>query len=493
MPGRQAREVHEAGEAPEVDEAREAPEVREAREVRDDRRMTDVEALMWTVEKDRHLDPTFGSVTLLDQPPDVDRLRRRVLRMVQRIPRLHQRVVPSLGRLAPPEWHDDPDFDVDHHLRRIALPAPGTPRQLYDLAATIVHDPLDRTRPLWEFTVVEGLEGGRAALVQKMHHTITDGEGGIRMSEQFIDASRDAPDIDEVEIVAEPGPPAADVAHAAADALAHTYRRTVGVAHRAAGGAVDAVTHPSRLVTLPGDAVELARSALRQVTVTDRSHSPIWVERSLRRRLEVLDVPFDEAKLAAGALGGSLNDLFVAGVAGGAGAYHRQLGAPVEWLRMAMPVSTRQDRSAGGNAFVPTRVLVPAGVEDPVERFRITSEALTRTKHERVISAIEPLAGLANLLPTSVLTRLTKDQARTIDFTTSNVRAAPFDLYIAGAHIEATYALGPLSNTAFNLTMMSYRGSLNMGLHLDDGAVPEPHRLRRAIEDSFAELLRVGA
>lgn len=463
------------------------------REVRDDRRMTDVEALMWAVEKDPHLDPTFGSVTLLDRPPDIDRLRRRVRRMVQRIPRLHQRVVPSLGRLAPPEWHDDPDFDVDHHMRRIALPPPGTHRQLYDLAATIVHDPLDRTRPLWEFTVIEGLEGGRAALVQKMHHTITDGEGGIRMSEQFIDASRDAPDIDEVEIVAEAGPAGADLAHASADALAHTYRRTVGIAHRVAAGALDVVAHPSRVASVPVEAVELARSALRQVTVTDRSHSPIWVGRSLRRRLDVLDVPFDEAKHAAKTLGGSLNDLFVAGVAGGAGAYHRQLGAPVEWLRMAMPVSTRHDTSAGGNAFVPTRVLVPAGIEDPVERFRRTSDVLTRTKGERVISVIEPLAGLANLLPTSVLTRVIKDQARTIDFTTSNVRAAPFDLYIAGARIDATYALGPLSNTAFNLTMMSYRGSLNMGLHLDAGAVPEPDRLRWAIEDAFTELLAAGA
>ncbi len=122
--------------------------------------MSDIEALMWAVEKDPYLDPTFGSVTLLDRPPDLDRLRRRLLRMVHRIPRLHQRVVPSFGRLAPPEWHDDVDFDIDHHLRRIVLPAPGTVRQLYDLAATIVHDPLDRTRPLWEFTVVGGVEGG---------------------------------------------------------------------------------------------------------------------------------------------------------------------------------------------------------------------------------------------------------------------------------------------------------------------------------------------
>ena len=100
---------------------------------------------MWNVEKDPHLDPTFGSVTILDASPDLDRLRRRLLRMVDRIPRLHQRVVPSLGRLAPPEWQDDPEFDIDYHMRHVALPAPGSRRQLFDLATLLVRDPFDRT------------------------------------------------------------------------------------------------------------------------------------------------------------------------------------------------------------------------------------------------------------------------------------------------------------------------------------------------------------
>ena len=95
-----------------------------------------------------------------------------------------------------------------------------------------------------------------------------------------------------------------------------------------------------------------------------------------------------------------------------------------------------------------------------------------------------------NLLPTSVVVRIARQQAETVDFTTSNVRAAPFDLYIAGAHIEATYPLGPLAGSAFNLTMMSYRGWLNMGLHLDTGAVTEPELLRDHLVEAFAELHR---
>ncbi len=466
---------------------------RAEREVRSDRRMSDVEAMMWNVEKDPFLSSTFGNITVLDGPLDVGRYRRRLLRATVRIPRLRQRVVAGLGRLAPPEWQDDPAFDIDFHLRHVALPPPGSDRQLYDLATRLVHQPFDRTRPLWEYYVVEGLSGGRAALIQKMHHTITDGKGGIRMSEQFIDLRRDEPDIDEVEV---PRPEASghrNLLETTAETLGHGMRRSLGVGQRAVSATADLATHPTKLAHLGPDLVETARSALRQVTITDRAHSPLWTERSLRRHLEVLDVDFDEAHRAAKALGGSLNDIFVAGAARGAGAYHRELGAPIDGLRMAMPVSTRTDRSAGGNSFVPTRVVVPTDLDDPVEQLRCVHELLGATKREKVIGLVDAMAGIVNVLPTSVVIRLTRQQVETIDFTTSNVRAAPFDLYIAGALILANYPLGPLGGTAFNLTTMSYRGVLNMGLHVDLAAVTDPALLRDCLRESYAELVAAGS
>ena len=136
-----------------------------------------LEALLWNVEKDPYLSSELrqrhraraparpGALPPADAAGDVP------------IPRLHQRVVPGLGRLAPPEWHDDPDFDIDYHVRHLAPAPPGSLAELLDLAVRFVQDPLDRSRPLWSFTVIDGLEGGRAPLVQKMHHTITDGEG----------------------------------------------------------------------------------------------------------------------------------------------------------------------------------------------------------------------------------------------------------------------------------------------------------------------------
>lgn len=453
--------------------------------------MTDVEAMMWNIEKDPFLSSTFGSVTILDGVPDPDRFRRRLLRMAARIPRLHQRVAPGLGRLAPPEWVDDPTFDIDYHVRRVALPAPAGVRELLDFATTFVQDPLDRTRPLWEFCVVEGLDGDRAALVQKMHHTITDGEGGIRMSEQFVDIERDAPDIEEVEVSVPPVVPT-NVFDSAADALGHTVRRTMGVVGRTVDVTRDTLVHPTRIPAMGVDAAETARSAVRQLTVTDRAHAPLWRNRSLRRHFDVIDVPFPEAKAAAAALGGSLNDLFVTGAAGGAARYHEQRGAPVESLRIAMPVSTRHDNTSGGNAFAPTRVVVPAGTGDPVARFRATSAVLTQTKTERAIGLVGAAAGMVNLLPTSVLVRFARQQVEAVDFTTSNLRAAPFDLYMGGARVIGTYPLGPLAGTAFNLTMMSYCGMLNMGLHTDSGAVDDPDALRACIEASFDELLAVA-
>jgi hypothetical protein len=134
-------------------------------------------------------------------------------------------------------------------------------------------------------------------------------------------------------------------------------------------------------------------------------------------------------------------------------------------------------------------VVLPADVEDPVEHLRAVSARLHETKRDPALRAAEGLAGMANVLPVSVLTRFVRQQAESVDITTSNVRAAPFDLYIAGARIEATYPLGPLAGTAFNLTTMSYCGSLDMGLHVDVGAVAWPTLLRDHLVAAYAQLV----
>jgi WS/DGAT/MGAT family acyltransferase len=459
--------------------------------------MSDVEALMWNLEKDPFLASTFANVTILDQPPDPDRLRARMQHAVEVVPRLRQRVVPALGRLAPPEWRSDPDFDIDYHIRHIALPAPGTERTLFDLVAVLASAPLDRTRPLWEFTIIDGLEGGRAALFQKLHHTITDGEGGVRMSAEFIDFSREGQPDDEPQPATEEPPPSTEPAtnllDTAIETASHNLRRGLGSGRRALQDAAGLLRHPERIPTVGAEAAATIGSLRRQLAVTDHAHSPLWTERSLRRRFEVLRIPLDDTKRASKALGGSVNDLFVAGAAGGAAAYHRAKDVDVDELRISMPISTRHDGSMGGNAFTPARVLVPAGIVDPVERFTAIRDRLTFTKGERSLALAQAFAGVVNMLPTSVLVRITRQQVETVDFATSNVRGAPFDLYIAGAKIEANYPMGPTAGTAFNLTLLSSGGSLDMGLNIDTAAVDDPELLRSSIEDSYGELLAAGS
>jgi hypothetical protein len=243
---------------------------------------------------------------------------------------------------------------------------------------------------------------------------------------------------------------------------------------------------------LAEDVVATTRSLARQAITSGSALSPLWTERSLGRRLDVLRVPLADAKAAATSLGGSVNDVFVAAVAGGAGAYHRDRGYDVVELRMAMPVSTRAkgDRRSA-NAFAPTRTVVSVAA-DPRERFEAIRAKLAVTKAERALNAAAGVAGVANLLPTSLLVRTARGQVETVDFTTSNVRGAPFDLYIAGARIEANYPLGPVAGTAFNATTLSVAGSLDIGIHTDTGAVDDPAALRDAIEAAFTELLALA-
>jgi WS/DGAT/MGAT family acyltransferase len=469
------------------------------RPMRFERRMTDSEALMWTVEKDPALRASFLNITLLDQPPDFDRLRSRMARAVALIPRLRQHVVSPPARVAPPEWVDDPYFDLGYHVRRIGVATPGDDRALLDLAAELYEDAFDRARPLWVFHVVEGLADGRAALLSKMHHTITDGVGGLRLSMQFLDLERDAPDPDPVEIE-EPDAGAEDsndeegLLNAAIEAAGNRIRRNLGIARRTAAGVGEGIAHPTRVPAMATESIELARSLLRQLAVVDAARSPLWTgKRSLARHFEAISLDLDSLKATAKALGGTVNDAYITGIAGATGAYHRAHGAEVDDLRMSMPVNLRGgDRSVGGNAFSPARVLVPAGIEDHAERFREVHARLTTTKSERALGLTDTLAGVLNGLPTALVVRLARQQVETVDFATSNLRGSNIDLYIGGAHVLANHPMGPTAGTAFNATVLGYKDSLDLGLNIDTAAIADPELLRSCIEDSFAELAKLG-
>ncbi|MDP9336799.1 MAG: diacylglycerol O-acyltransferase, partial [Actinomycetota bacterium] len=153
--------------------------------------MSNAEAIMWAVEKDPALRSDFCNLTIFDRRPSDDRVRATMQRALDAIPRLGQRVIGAPLRIVPPAFADDPTLDLDAHVRVVAVPAPGDDRALLDLCGALAEQPLDRARPLWEFTIIEGLTGGRAAMLQKIHHTVTDGVGGLKLSIAMVDLERD--------------------------------------------------------------------------------------------------------------------------------------------------------------------------------------------------------------------------------------------------------------------------------------------------------------
>ena len=200
-----------------------------------------------------------------------------------------------------------------------------------------------------------------------------------------------------------------------------------------------------------------------------------------------------DAKAAAKRLGGTINDLFVTGAVNAALAYHHRREAPVEALNISFVVSTRDDRTIGGNAMTPTRLQVPGGAMDPAARYAVISERLAARRAEvRGQGMLSGLAGIANLLPTSLVTSVARAQAGKIDFATSNLRGARSAQYVSGARVLHKLAFGPAAGTAFNLTAFSYNDRFDMALTIDPAAVEEPAELRHHLEDGYAELLQAG-
>lgn len=464
--------------------------------MRFDRAFSDAEALMWRLEKDPYLSSTFGAVMVLDRAPDWELLRRRLAYTAASIERLHQRVQPAVGAL-PPVWVDDPNFDLDYHVRRIACPKPATRRAALDLVAVLMADPLDRARPLWQYVVIEGLRGGKALVLQKMHHTLTDGERGVELALHYMDFTRDAPEPAAVADALDTGPaPEArggDDPDVGRGGPGGTVREMIGGRMRLPIGVArqvrDLLADPASIPDATTAATRTLRGIVGQLSDTAHARSPLWTQRSLRRRLEPLQVSFEATKRAAKTLGGTLNTAFLTAAATAAGHYHAELGAPVDTLRASMAISTRHADS-GSNAFSLARLEVPTGDMPITERFHLVEQAIAEIKQSSVGAGLEALAALTAGLPTSVLTRIARQQSQTIDFATSNLRGSPAAVYLAGARIEAVYAMGPLLGVAFNLTLMSYLGSLDMGLWVDTAAVADPALLARCFTRAFNELHR---
>jgi diacylglycerol O-acyltransferase len=493
-------------------------------------RMNDAEAIMWALESDPLLRSDFMNMTILDRPPDGERLRRQVERTLDAYPVLRQRVEGAPMRLAPPDWVDDSDFSLDYHLRRVALPAPGTPRQLLDLAGVMAAVPLDPARPLWELTVVEGLEDGRSALLQRIHHAVTDGVGGVKLLGNLFDTRPEAeptpppppppkdpnplvwrhPEIfspaDAEGLAGGPlqawrdGPPP-DMAGIGIErlaapvdslrrALAYRLGQGVTAARRGLELAAQFSADPDERKELANRARRAAQSLADQVLVSGGALSPLMLSRSLVRRFETHSLDLEDVRRVTRRLGAGRNAVFVAGVTGAMFAYHERMGSPCDELRVLVPVSLRGGTGpVGGNHFAPARTRVPLGPKDPAQRLVGVSQVLQRLTAEPGISLADALAGVISLLPPALLLPAFRAQARTVDFAASIVPGWRTPRFLAGATVEASYPMGPRMGCAANFTLLTCADHLDLGINIDPSAITDPRGFMDCLRESFHLLL----
>jgi len=450
-------------------------------------RMSDGDALLWHIEKDPQLRSTILVVWLLDRAPNRARFEEKVERATRTIPRLRQRVMSNPASLAPPRWEVDPSFDRKFHLRWIAAPGDGSLRAVLDSAEPIAMQGFDRARPLWELYVIEGMANGGAAMLMKLHHSLSDGVGLVRMTTALVERGREGssrgkpmPEL--------PPPRVMSQRDRAVDALGHEWRRQLGRARRVAGALPGLVANPIASAQAVAEAVA---SLGRLLSPAGEPLSPIMRGRSLSVRFDTLAFPVDALRAASKRALGKLNDAFVAGVAGGLRLYHEAHGAPIEAIRMSMPINIRDanTEAVGGNQFVPARFPIPVGEVDPLERMRKIRSLVGAQRAERGLPMIEDVAGLLIRLPAAVATELFGSVQRGVDITTSNVPGPPMDVFVSGAKLEAVYGFGPLAGAAVNITLFSQSGTAYLGINSDPAAVPDPECFAQCMADGFAEVL----
>lgn len=474
------------------------------RELRFELQMSDAEALMWNVERDPWMNPSGGVVTILDRPLDIEVFRARIKKSVAEIPRLRERVASATGRLSNPTWTTDTEFDFDWHVRHVAIAAPGTDRQLFDLTALLLGDPYDRTRPLWQFFVIDGLSDGRGALFWRFHHSIMDGRAAIRLTETYMDLARSVPPAEPVDIAAliadavlrqdreDSKATTSSAATAVAGQLVGAVRSSIGLARRVASELLMIGADPSRGPEAGASVAHTVQALRDQLGSPGSAGSTLWKVRSRQRHVEALSMPLADAKAAARALGGSINDLFVAGAVAGAMAYHAAHGERPEYLNVSFVVSTRDDAAIGGNSFTPSVVKIATNALSPAAQVQALGALMGERRAEVGGGGglLASMAKLARLLPISTITGFARQQAGAVDFATSNMRGAPFDVYIAGARLLRNVTLGPVAGTPFNMTCLSMGDHLDIGIHIDPAAIREPALLRECMEHAYAALLK---
>jgi diacylglycerol O-acyltransferase / wax synthase len=428
-------------------------------------------------------------VEILDVTPDWGRYLAGFDVASRRVRRMRQRVVTPTLPTAAPRWVVDPDFNLAFHVRRLRVPAPGTLRELLDVAEVLLQSPLDTSRPLWTATLMEGLEGGRAASLLHLSHAVTDGVGAVEMFSHLYDLERDPPPRETPPL---PVPQDLSSNDLMREGISHLPGAIVGGVRSGVAGMARAVGHVVRdPVSTIGGLVDYARSGARVMSPVAEP-SPVLRRRSLATRSEAIDIHLADLHQVAKRAGGSINDAYLAGLCGALRRYHEAMGVPIETLPMAVPVNLRSESDpAGGNRFAGVNLAAPVGVADPVMRIKELRAQMIQKREERAIELIGAVAPVLSVLPTAVIESMATSVV-TSDVQASNVPTFVGDTFIAGAKVLRQYGLGPLPGVAMMVVLVSRAGYCTITTRYDRASVTDEALFAHCLQAGFDEVLAIG-
>jgi WS/DGAT/MGAT family acyltransferase len=431
----------------------------------------------------------IGWAMVFDPPPggerpSLERLREQTRERLEALPRFRRRLSsPRVGALSLPTWVPELDLDPGELVRRATLPAPGGEAELMEWLGDFFSHRLDRSRPLWETTLLEGLEGGRWALVTKVHHCLIDGISGAEVAAVLLDTEAE-PSAESTTIAEVAVPPEED------ESGDGTLRRL----RDAAEGAVGVARHPRRVLSAISQSRAMVETLVRDEVIS-APRTSLNGSIGATRRMAAVDVPLDEIKAIKNELGGTVNDVVLAATAGGLRSLFEARGeaAAVDHIRAMVPVSLRQSSEALalGNRVSSLFVDVAINEPDPLLRYRKISAAASALKSGNASAGSEAMINLAGLAPPviqSVVARLSFT-ARLFNITVTNVPASPITLYALGAPMVRVVPLVPIfTGHALGVAVVSYDGGVSFGLNADRDSVPDLEIMRDGIELALAEL-----
>ncbi len=431
-----------------------------------------------------------ASVTVFDGPaPPYDELRELIESRLHLVPRFRQCLANVPLNQGRPVWVDDPHFNLRYHLRHTGLPAPGSEEQLKNLAGRLFAQRLDRTKPLWELSLVDGLSDGRFALVAKSHHALVDGLEAVDITTVLLHPEPG------VTVVSAPvqrwSPrPLPSAAQLLTDAL---FERATQPAELARSMRA-VVRTPRQLLDATRDGLQ-AMGALAFAGVRPAPPTPLNVEVGPHRRYTWVDAELATLQRVKDSLGGTVNDAVLAVVAGALGRFLRHRGVETDELalRALVPVLVRgaSHADALGNEIAPMWVQLPVGIADPVRQHAVIRDATAAAVSSQQAVGARTLTELAGFAPPTIMSQAARLQQRQrfFNLVVTNVPGPQQPLYLLGRRLRALYPVVPLAGRqALGVAVMSYDGRLGFGLLGDYDALADLDILASMLSESITAL-----